>query len=243
MINMAKAKYLEVASELKKRIEDGVYSKQEPLPDQEAFAKEFNVSRLTVKKAFDGLERQGLVYKQSGLGTFVAGEIPIKSQIDAPANAFTGLQNQLGKDKIKSKILHFSVEFPDEQMQRNLNLKANEPIYNIIRLRVYEDHPFIIEHTFMPIKLVPDLDEKILHSSIYNYIHQKLHLKFGHAYRKIRAQKPDQYDIKYLDAKADDPMLELEQIIWLTNGQPIEYSVSRNRYDARDYVLLDNNRF
>ena len=44
--------------------------------------------------------------------------------------------------------------------------------------------------------------------------------KFGHAYRKIRAAKPDKYDIKYLDAKSDDPMLELEQIIWLTNGQP-----------------------
>ena len=77
---MAKAKYLEVASELKKRIENGVYSKQEPLPDQEAFAKEFDVSRLTVKKAFDGLERQGLVYKQSGLGTFVAGESLFYSQ-------------------------------------------------------------------------------------------------------------------------------------------------------------------
>ena len=43
--------------------------------------------------------------------------------------------------------------------------------------------------------------------------------------------------------KKDDPILELEQIIWLTNGQPVEYSVSKNRYDTRDYVLLDNNRF
>ena len=41
---MAKAKYLEVADELKKRIENDVYSRQEPLPDQEAFAEEFNVS-------------------------------------------------------------------------------------------------------------------------------------------------------------------------------------------------------
>ena len=60
---MARAKYLEVAEKLKKRITDNVYSKEEPLPDQEAFAQEFNVSRLTVKKAFDGLERQGLIYK------------------------------------------------------------------------------------------------------------------------------------------------------------------------------------
>lgn len=240
---MTKAKYLEVADELKQRINKGIYGKQDPLPDQEAFAKEFDVSRLTVKKAFDGLERQGLVYKQSGLGTFVSGEIPIKSNKDAPANAFVGLQNQLGKDKVKSTILHFSVEFPDGQMQKNLNIKANEPIYDIVRLRIYDSQPFIIEHTFMPIKLVPDLDEKILHSSIYNYIHQKLHLKFGHAYRKIRAVKPNDYDKKFLNCRDDDPVLELEQIIWLTNGQPIEYSTSRNRYDTRDYVLLDNNRF
>lgn len=240
---MAKAKYLEVADELKKRIENGVYSRQEPLPDQEAFAEEFNVSRLTVKKAFDGLERQGLVYKQSGLGTFVSGDIPIKSALDSPANAFTGLRNLLGKKNIKSQVLHFSVEFPDEQMQKNLELKKNEPIYNIVRLRLYDDKPYIIEHTYIPIKLVPDLDEKILHASIYDYIHKKLKLKFGHAYRKIRAAKPSEYDKKYLGAKDDDPMLELEQIIWLTNGQPIEYSVNRNRYDTRDYVLLDNNRF
>lgn len=240
---MAKAKYLEVADELRKRIEQGIYSKQGPLPDQETFAHEFNVSRLTVKKAFDGLERQGLVYKQSGLGTFVAGGIPIKRDTDAPANAFIGLRNQLGKDAIKSQIVHFSVEFPDEQMQKNLEIKKTEPVYNILRLRLYNDKPLILEHTYMPVKLVPDLDESILHKSIYDYIHKNLNLKFGHAYRKIRAVKPDKYDQKYLQAKQDDPILELEQIIWLTNGQPIEYSVSKNRYDTRDYVLLDNNRF
>ena len=41
---MAKAKYLEVANELRKRIKQGIYNKQEPLPDQETFAQEFNVS-------------------------------------------------------------------------------------------------------------------------------------------------------------------------------------------------------
>ena len=240
---MAKAKYLEVANELRKRIKQGIYNKQEPLPDQETFAQEFNVSRLTVKKAFDGLERQGLVYKQSGLGTFVTGEIPIKEKVDAPANAFIGLRNQMGKDAVKSQIVHFSVEFPDEQMQKNLDIKKTEPVYNILRLRLYKDKPLILEHTYMPVKLIPDLDENILHKSIYDYIHKSLNLKFGHAYRKIRANKADKYDQKYLNAKKDDPILELEQIIWLTNGQPIEYSVSKNRYDTRDYVLLDNNRF
>lgn len=240
---MVKAKYLEVAEIIHDRIDDGTYQARQPLPDQETLAKEFGVSRLTVKKALDGLERKGLVYKQSGLGTFVSGDIPIRSELDSPANMFVGLKKQLGAESVQSKILHFSVEFPDKQIQKYLDIKQTEPVYNILRLRIVDSIPLIIEHTYMPVKLVPELDEDVLHSSIYNYIHHKLHLKFGHAYRKIRATKSSEYDQKYLDAKKDDPMLELEQIVWLTNGQPIEYSASRNRYDQRDYTILENNRF
>ncbi|TSO26230.1 GntR family transcriptional regulator [Lactobacillus sp. LL6] len=240
---MTQAKYLEVAKIITDRIDNGTYKTRQPLPDQETLAKELGVSRLTVKKALDGLERQGRVYKQSGLGTFVSSDIPIKDKKDSPANVFSGLKNQLKSDNVRSKVLSFSVEFPDEQMQKNLELKKTEPVYNIVRLRIVDDQPLIIEHTYMPVKLVPDLDEDILHDSIYNYLHHKLKLKFGHAYRKIRAAKSNHYDQKYLNAAQDDPMLELEQIVWLSNGQPIEYSESRNRYDQRTYTILENNRF
>lgn len=240
---MAKAKYLEIAQIILDRIKNKTYIAGEPLPNQETLANELGVSRLTVKKALDGLERKGLVYKQSGLGTFVSDDIPIHSNIDSPANMFTGLKNLMGTDNVKSQILHFSVEFPNEQVQKNLSLKKTEPVYNIVRLRIVDNQPLIIEHTYMPVDLVPDLSEEILHSSIYNYIHHTLKLKFGHAYRKIKATKSSEYDQKYLMAKKDDPMLELEQIIWLTNGQPIEYSTSRNRYDQRDYTILENTRF
>lgn len=47
----AEAKYLKVARILQKRIEDGVYKTQAPLPDQKTLADELQVSRLTVKKS------------------------------------------------------------------------------------------------------------------------------------------------------------------------------------------------
>lgn len=237
-----KAKYLEIADIILARIQDGTYRKKQPLPDQQTLANELGVSRLTVKKALDGLERQGKVYKQSGLGTFVAEDIPIKSPIDSPANMFTGLRKQMGAE-VKSKVLHFSVEFPDSKMQKYLGLHKTEPVYNIVRLRLLNNEPFVIEHTFMPVKLVPDLNDEILHNSIYDYIHHKLNLKFGHAYRRIKAAKAGKYDQEYLDAKKTDPMIELEQIVWLTNGQPIEYSINRSRFDQRVYTVFENNRF
>lgn len=240
---MTEAKYLKIARIIYDRIKDGTYKVQEPLPDQEALAQELGVSRLTVKKALDGLERKGLLYKQSGLGTFILGELPIQTTHDTSASEFNGLQEENKKEKITSKVIDFSVEFPNEQIQKNLRLKGSDPVYDILRLHLLDGEPFVLEHTYMPIRLVPSLNESILKSSIYNYVHQNLKLKFGTAYRKIRASKATKWDQKYLEAKQDDPILELEQIIWLTNGQPIEYSTSRNRFDTRNYVVFQNKNF
>ncbi|EEJ71161.1 GntR family transcriptional regulator [Lactobacillus ultunensis] len=240
---MTKAKYVEVAEEIEEKIKKGQYKRQTALPDQETLAKEYNVSRLTIQKALDGLDRKGIVYKQSGMGTFVLGDIPFKDKRDAAVNAFIGLGNQLGKNNVSSKVLHYSVEFPDDKTQEYLNIDQTEPVYDIVRLRIYEEEPLMIEHTYMPVKLVPGLTKDVLHASVYDYMHKKLNLKFGHAYRRIRAVKANKYDEKYLNAKKDDPMLELEQVVWLINGVPVEYSTSRNRYDTRYYVTVDNNRF
>ncbi|MBD5429886.1 GntR family transcriptional regulator [Lactobacillus sp.] len=240
---MAEIKYLKIARTIRTRIEDGTYPAQEPLPDQEALAKELGVSRLTVKKALDGLERKGLLYKQSGLGTFVLGKIPIQTEYDVSASKLSSLQENCGKEKITSKVINFLIKFPDKQIQNNLRLKSSAPVYDILCLYLLNGKPFILKHTYMPVKLVPTLDENIIKSSIYNYIHQKLELKFGTAYRKIRASKATKWDQEYLEAKQDDPILELEQIIWLTNGQPIEYSTSRNRFNTRNYVVFQNKDF
>lgn len=162
----AEAKYLKVARILQKRIEDGAYKTQAPLPDQKTLADELQVSRLTVKKALDGLQRKGLVYKESGLGTFVLGPVPIQDKFDSPANAFSGLANLLGSDEVTSDIIEFNVEFPSEDIQHYLKLKSSDPVYNIRRLRRLEGKPLILEHTFMPVHLVPNLTEDIVHLSL-----------------------------------------------------------------------------
>ncbi|KRM86275.1 GntR family transcriptional regulator [Liquorilactobacillus vini] len=240
---MKTVKYQFVAETIRQRILKGVYKAKSIMPDQNSLASEFNVSRLTVKKALDLLAHEGLIYKQSGLGTIVLGVIPIKAANDSPANAFDGLSQQHTGEKVESKIISFEVHFPNQDLQTKLDIKKDDPVYEIRRLRILNGDPLILEHTFMPVKLVPGLNEDILHKSVYGYLHQQLHLKFGGAYRKIRATLPDKLDIKYLQAQKNDPMLEFEEIVWLNNGENIEYATSRNRYDKRSYTVLDVNDF
>lgn len=72
-----------------------------------------------------------------------------------------------------------------------------------------------------------------------DYLWNTLELKFAGSYRHITAEKPDHYDKDYLACKDGDPILQVEQVVYLENGRPIEYSRTRNRYDVRGYSLLD----
>jgi GntR family transcriptional regulator len=74
---------------------------------------------------------------------------------------------------------------------------------------------------------------------IYRNVKEELGVQFAGAYRTIAADKSTAYDQRYLDCKADDPVLEIEQIVYQKNGSPIEFSRSRNRYDVRAYSYLD----
>ena len=120
-----------------------------------------------------------------------------------------------------------------------LNLDENDPVYEIIRLRLLDDEPLVIEHTYMPVSQVPALSKKILEGSIYSYLHKKLHIKFGGVFRRIKADLPDEYDRQYLGASETTPILEIEQIVWTNSGVNIEYSRSRNVYGNRSYIMVE----
>lgn len=90
------------------------------LPNQVKLADELGVNRLTVKKALDGLERWGLIYKQSGLGIFVSNKLPIRSEVDSPTNLFTGLKKPLKLIILKAKLSVFPLTFPVKKFKLTL---------------------------------------------------------------------------------------------------------------------------
>ncbi|MBN1514097.1 MAG: GntR family transcriptional regulator [Phycisphaerae bacterium] len=64
--------YEQIIEHIHGRIATGVYQPDEPLPSIRALALELLVNPNTVQRAYQELERQGLVYMRKGLGVFVA---------------------------------------------------------------------------------------------------------------------------------------------------------------------------
>ncbi|MGM9985938.1 MAG: GntR family transcriptional regulator [Bacillaceae bacterium] len=224
-------KYENISKEMKHRIRSDYYLADEPIPNEFDLATEFGCSRMTVKRALDVLVREGFIFRKQGHGTFII-KSPIRdSEVSVISEENLGFFN-LVKDKIvSSKIITFEIEFPSETVAKYLCISMETPVYHIVRLRIVEGEPFVIEKTYMPSTLITGINEDILNTSIYNHIKENLGLEMSGAHRKIRACKSTELDQKYLECQADDPVLEVEQVGFLVTGTPFEYSFSRHRYD------------
>jgi GntR family transcriptional regulator len=235
-------KYEVISSEIRKRIRERKYPIDQPIPDEISLAKEFNCSRMTMKRALDILVMEGLLFRKRGHGTFIVQSAINDSRVNVETKEVLGLSRLLENKKITNKIIKFDVQFPQEEVAAHLGIDMKTPVYYLIRLRIVDDQPYVIEKTYMPTTVIPGINDDILNGSIYSYIIDDLGLKIVGSHRKIRACKSDELDQEYLECLPDDPILEVEHVGFLNNGIPFEYSFSRHRYDKFEVTTINTKR-
>jgi GntR family transcriptional regulator len=66
------ALYQQIVDGLKREVSEGRLAPGTALPSFRALAEDLLVSVITVKRAYEELEREGIIYRRQGLGTFVS---------------------------------------------------------------------------------------------------------------------------------------------------------------------------
>ena len=64
--------YQQIVDGLKREVSEGRLKPGVALPSFRVLAEDLLVSVITVKRAYEELEREGIIYRRQGLGTFVA---------------------------------------------------------------------------------------------------------------------------------------------------------------------------
>jgi GntR family transcriptional regulator len=72
--------YQQIVDGVKREISEGRLTPGAPLPSFRALAEELLVSLITVKRAYEELEREGIIFRKQGLGTFVSEEGAARSR-------------------------------------------------------------------------------------------------------------------------------------------------------------------
>src|ERR1041385_6976791 len=72
--------YQQIVDGLKREVSEGRLPAGTPLPSFRQLAEDLLVSVITVKRAYEELEREGIIYRRQGLGTFVAEAAALRSR-------------------------------------------------------------------------------------------------------------------------------------------------------------------
>ncbi|PWF99849.1 GntR family transcriptional regulator [Levilactobacillus bambusae] len=237
---MADLVYRQVMHDLKQRIYQNQFPNKK-LPDERSLSEEYQVSRSSIKRALNVLANQGIIFKKRGSGTFI-NPLYLKNQ-----SIFKYEGSNLGvTDSMKSagatpgiKLLAFNVVSATPDLQQELFLDAGDFVYEIKRLRLFDDQPFMIETGYIPIKIVPDLTAQIVSGSIFNYLETQGKTATK-SFMTIKAAPSNAEDQDLLRLKPTEPVGIMEGIFFLDDGTPFEVSNMRLHYKYLNYNTFVN---
>ncbi|PRR80996.1 GntR family transcriptional regulator [Clostridium vincentii] len=231
-------KYEQIALDIKQKISEGFFKANDQLPLEKEMCIQYDVSRITIKKAMDQLVMNGLIVKRRGSGSFVK-DVDDNEVTDlSTSHQFLGFSNAYKDKKILSEVIEFQIINPTEEIANKLKMEADGFVYYINRVRYADNEPYVVEYTYMPIDVIPGIKREVLQESIYRYIEDELKLNIKSAHRTIRAILPSKLEMGYLKIGENFPLLQIEQIGFLNNGQPFEYSKSNHRSDTFEFKSI-----
>lgn len=137
--------YIQVASALRRRIEIGHWQVHEKISTLEELEAEFNLSRVTVSKAIELLEEEGLVTRQQGRGTFVSGKLSDKRWLQLETTWASMIQSiegnvpnfiQVSDPPLRPRLEEGEARFSPEYVYlRSVQTKDGNP-YAIVNLHL-----------------------------------------------------------------------------------------------------------
>lgn len=231
------AKYKDIAEDIRQKIMTQEYTFGQKLPYEYVLCMSYHCNKETMKKALDILVKDGLIIRRRGAGTFVKDFDPV---IEASSNKFArGLSAKYaGIKEVTSEVVEFEVVPADELLSKKLQIEIGDFVYHIIRLRFLDEKPYLIDISYMPISLIPNLKLEHLKGSVYEYIEKTLKLKIQSCHLTINAALSTPLEQQFLGLKEYEPYIQEEQTSYLSNGAIFEYTLARHHYAEFEFQTI-----
>src|SRR5438876_6874466 len=141
-------RYQGIAEDLRARIQGGHHAPGARLDTQRQLATSFGVTLMTLRQALDVLEREKLIERRHGLGTFVAA--PSIDYDILQLRRFAGDLSAQG-EHVTTRLLGGRVARADRRVSDALGLPARARVVQLERLRLVDGHPMSLQRSFLAV--------------------------------------------------------------------------------------------
>lgn len=215
---------------LRHRILDGQYAPASRLPSERELIADFGLSRITVRKALDDLQQEGLITTVHGKGRFVAAPKAFQD-----LRELRGLAEALAPQGrlLRNRLLGAWIGPAPEGIAQRLGLAPGAAVGTIRRLRMLDGLPLSVETSHFPAAIAEALlQQDLAGRDVFRLLEDALGLALGQAELAIEATAADAELADALGLAAGAPLLRIERLTHDAQGRPIDFEHLHYRSDG-----------
>ena len=221
--------YRQVQAKLRDAINDRTLKPNDALPPERELAVLFGVSRITVRKAIEGLVNEGVLDTQQGSGTFV------RSKVEKNFAQLNSFSEEMRARGLKASSVWLSRSEGTVSPEESMTLRASPgtKVYRFSRVRLADGTPMSLEKATVLGSCLPSL-EAVDHS-LYAALTETGNRPVR-ALQRLSALLLNAEQAELLGAREGDAGLLVERVGFNESGAAIEFSQSFYRGDTYDFV-------
>lgn len=227
------AKYPEIKKYILEQIDNGNFKEDVMLPSEKKFTELFNVSRMTVRRAFDDLIQDGVLIRKPGSGLFLA-----KKKMSRSMNQISvSKDEQMHKifKQLTVKVLEVKVIDDNYIAKEYFNLEQ-EKIIRVKRVQLGDGQPIVYEKIYLPLKYFTIVKKEECYQSFENVIKKHFLIKQQELSNQIivEAKVATKKMSTLLQIPINSPVLQLRIIAKDCNDKVYYYGI--NSYPGDQFI-------
>jgi GntR family transcriptional regulator len=214
------------------RIESGRLKPGDAVESERELAKIHGVSLMTARHALVALEKEGVVHRRQGAGTFVARPKIYFNKLMSYTEQMAGRGLEAA-----SKVLSFGIVDNEHEIAARLSLPSSSRLIKLARLRSAANEPFAMETCYLSADEFGALTRaEVERGSLFSILENDHGLNIAHSDEEIDATSAEPQTARLLCIPTGHPLLRIRQVIYSSKGKATIYVLGMYRSDR--HILL-----
>jgi len=219
---------------LRQRLLEGFYPLNKPLPSEEEMRHEFDVSRVTIRRALAELEAEGLIQRRRGSGTYA---IEQAAGPESRANISGLYENLITLGlKTEARLLSFD-KIPTPRSVQRVDSGFGDEVLHIRRVRLLNKEPYSLLESYIPGHLASHFKKSSLGNQPLLVTLDLAGIEATTAEQALTAAAADTEAAEVLQVPVGAPLIQMNRLSRDAHQAPIEYFVSYYRPDRFEYRM------
>jgi GntR family transcriptional regulator len=204
------------------------------LPSEDELLRNFDVSRITVRRAIQNLIQRGIVEIRRGHGTFVLA--PVVTQELTRLTGFVEDMDAHGR-KASARVLSQGVVTANAAVARQLGVIKGTQVMRIERVRLADSVPMSFDETYLPFEIGKQIVSNDLRiKPIFALLEEKYGIPLAEAEYRLEASAAPPRVADALRISEGFPIFRIERTSFTEGGRPIDYEILSYRSDLIRFV-------